>query len=426
MVDMAAPQSEFILGLSSEQPESALRQVLLWDGMTVGAGLLRALLRHLPRLRRHLDGSSWPQGVQGNFQKAPEELRRQLQEVIEKLQGHLQGAPEKAAAWTREFTHPLDPQAMKLCRLLAHYKMPVTAVSDIGWLHLEGQKIEESAIDDVRRAQRRRAAGGSQTPAVETIHDLARYALCQLFTILEDWLPKASPEERKRVAEQIAEALDQLAPEVQEEIRRVAQLDDLTANTLARAGSVAAVGGGLAAAIGIGGFAVYATLSATNASAAGIIGLTLPFSVYITAAALLTCATNPLVLAAAIAGGTAWWKTSANGKMQAMLVPLLVAFAVMKSADPEARGRSRALVEHLADRYREFVNGDRERRAQLRQAFPAFPVTLGERACELIIRPPLTAGVSAVFRSRKRWARRSTPAGDPGYSSSRKSEPTPH
>ena len=74
----------------------------------------------------------------------------------------------------------------------------------------------------------------------------------------------------------------------------------------------------------------------------------------------------------------------------------------MKSADAEARGRSRALVEHLADRYREFLDGDRDRQEQLRQAFPAFPVTSGERACQLIIRPPLTPGVSAVFRSIKR------------------------
>ena len=152
-------QSRFILGLSSEQPESALRQVLLWDGMTVGAGLRRALLRHLPRLRRHLQGSSWPQGLQGNFQKAHEELRRQLQEALEKLQGHLQDAPEKEAAWIHEFTNPLDPQAMKLCRLLAHYGIPITAVPDIGTLHVDGRKIEERAIDDVRRAQRQRGCG---------------------------------------------------------------------------------------------------------------------------------------------------------------------------------------------------------------------------------------------------------------------------
>ena len=109
-------QSRFIVGLSSEERESALRQVLLWDGMTVGTGLQRALLRHLPRLRRHLEGSSWPPGLQDNFQKAHEKLRCQLQEALEKLQGHLQAAPEKDAAWINEFTNPLDPQAMKLCR----------------------------------------------------------------------------------------------------------------------------------------------------------------------------------------------------------------------------------------------------------------------------------------------------------------------
>ena len=121
-------RSLFISGLSGEEPESALGQVLLWDGMTVGTGLRRALLRHLPRLCRYLRESSWPQGLQGNFQRAHEELQRHLQEALEKLQGQLQDAPEKEAAWTGEFTNPLDPQAMKLCRLLDHYEISITAV----------------------------------------------------------------------------------------------------------------------------------------------------------------------------------------------------------------------------------------------------------------------------------------------------------
>ena len=140
---------------------------------------------------------------------------------------------------------------------------------------------------------------------VETIQDLARYVLCQLFTVLDDWLSKASPEERERVAEQIAEALDGLGADVQEEVRRVAGLDDLSMETLVRAGSLAALATALAAATGVGGFAVYAMLSATIASAAGIIGLTLPFSVYLTATSLLALPANPLVVSVAIVGGGA-------------------------------------------------------------------------------------------------------------------------
>ena len=156
------------------------------------------------------------------------------------------------------------------------------------------------------------------------------------------------------------------------EVRRVAKLNDLAMETLLRAGSLTALGAALAAAIGAGGFSVYAMLSATIACAAGIIGLTLPCSVYLTLSSLLAFMRNLLVLLVAIVGGGAWWMRSANRRMRAELVPLLVAFAALKSVDPEGRGRSRALVAHLADRYREFLNSDRDRQAQLQQAFPAF------------------------------------------------------
>jgi hypothetical protein len=365
-------QSAFILGLSSEERESALGQVLLWDRMTVGSGLRRALLRHLPRLRRHLRGSSWPQGLQGNFQKTHEELQRQLQEALEGLRGHLQAAPEKDAAWINEFTKPLDPQAIKLSHLLDHYRVPITTVPDVGTLHVAGLKIEARVIEDVRKAQRHRDVAGSQTTEVRNIDDLVRHVLRRLFTNLDDWLSKASPEERERVAEQIAKGLDQLGPDVQEEVRRAAELDDLAMETLIRAGRLAALGTGLSAATCIGGFAVYATLSVTIANAVGLVDLTLPFSAYLMVTSLLAFITNPLVVLVAVVGGGARLVTLANRRMRAELVPLLVAFAAVKSADPEARGRSRALVEHLTDRYQEFLSGDHDRRAQLLRAFPAF------------------------------------------------------
>jgi hypothetical protein len=354
-------QSRFILGLSSEHPDSALGQVLLWNGMTVGAGLRRALLRHLPRLRRHLRGSSWPQGLQGH-----------LQEALEELQGHLREASEKEATWTHEFTSPLDPQAMKLCRLLDHHGIPIAAVPNGGTLHVAGWKVESRALDDVRKTQLQAEAAGSQTSVVRDIEDLVPYAVRRLFTNLDDWLAKASPEERERVAEQIDNALDHLGGDVREQVRRVAGLDDLAMDTLVRAGALAALGTGLATATGVGGFAVYAMLSTTIANVVGLIGLTLPFSAYLTATSLLAFACNPLVVLVVIVCGGARLVTLANQRMHAELVPLLVAFAALKSADPDAGGRSRALVEHLADRYREFLNSDRDRRAQLRRAFPAF------------------------------------------------------
>ena len=197
------------------------------------------------------------------------------------------------------------------------------------------------------------------------IDDLVRNVLRLLFTNLDDWLSKASPEERERVAEQIDKALDHSGADVREKVRRAAELDELAMETLVRAGGLTALGIGLAALPSVDGFAVYAMLSATIANVVGLVGLTLPFSAYLMMTSSLAFITNPLVVLVAVVGGGARLVTLANRRMRAELVPLLVAFAALKSklmADAEARARSRALVEHLADRYREFLNADRDRR----------------------------------------------------------------
>jgi hypothetical protein len=183
----------------------------------------------------------------------------------------------------------------------------------------------------------------------------------------------ASPQERARVVEQIADALDCMGDDLRERVRQHAKLDDLSRQTLARAGALAALGAGLAVVTGAAGFAAYTTLIATISTVGGLVGITLPFFVYVIATSLLAFVTNPLVVLAAVGGGSAWLVKWANRRMRAEILPLLVAFAAAKAEDTaEARSHVRDLARHLSDRYQEFLDGDPKRRAQLRRAFPAF------------------------------------------------------
>jgi len=349
-------QSRLILGLSSERPDSALGQVLLWNGMTVGTGLRRELLRHLPRVCRHLRGSSRPL------------LQGHLQEALEELQRHLREAPEKEATWTREFTSPLDPQAMKLCRLLDYFDdMPIDRPPNPGTLHVAGLEIERRTIAAFRNTQREWEPG---TPPVNSIDHLAGSVLRRLFRELD---AKAPSRDRERIAQEIADALRRMDDDLQDEVRRVAGLNDLSVRTLRRAGSLAALGAGLTSVVGVAGFTAYTTLSATIATVGGLVGLALPFSVYVTAASLLAFVTNPLVVAAVAAGGSTWLVKATDRRMRAELLPLLVTFAAAEAkSTTHSRRQVRDLADHLAGRYEEFLAGDSERRAQLRQAFPAF------------------------------------------------------
>ena len=170
--------------------------------------------------------------------------------------------------------------------------------------------------------------------------------------------------------------------DLRERVRQHAKLDDLSQRTLARAGALAALGAALAGVTAAAGFAAYTTLIATISTVGGLVGITLPFFVYVTATSLLAFATNPLVvLAVAVGGGTCLVK-SANRRMRAELLPLLVAFAAAKAEDTaEARSRVRDLARHLADRYQEFLDAGPKRRAQLLRAFSGLPSPQGEPSC---------------------------------------------
>lgn len=329
-------ESRLLLGSSSEERDSALRQVSLWDGASVVARARGAALRRPPRSPY----ARW-------------------------LHRHIETALADGTRCTGDLNAPLEPQAMKLCRLLHHCAIPIAEPPTAASLHLDGKKVERKA---------------SKIAGVKDLDDLVRHVLCRLFSNLDVRLSKASPEERERIVKQIADALDHVGDDVREQVMRIARLDDLSLEALARTGGLTALGVGLAGVIGSAGFAAYTTLNATIASVSGLVGLTLPFSAYVIAASLLAFATNPYVLLAAVGGGGVWLVRSANRRMQAGLLPLLVAFAVVKAEGAAGpRSRSRDLARHLAGRYQEFLDGDPQRRAQLLSAFPAFRDPKGSR-----------------------------------------------
>jgi len=330
--------SHFILGLSEEGRDSALNQAVLWDATRVGTGLRRAWLREVER-----------------------------QESLRWAKGFLGLAPQDDAQWMGEFSEPFDAQAMKLCRLLDYFDMPIDGPPNPGTLHVAGLEIERRTIAAFRKTQRK---WDPEALFVSSIDDLAGRVLRRLFRDLD---AKARSRDRERVAQEVADALRRMDDDLRDKVRRVAGLDDLSVRTLRRAGSLAALGAGLTNVVGVAGFTAYTTLNATIATVGGLVGLPLPFSVYVMATSLLAFITNPLVVLAVAAGGSTWLVKSANKRMRAELLPLLVTFAAAETqSTTHSRRPVRDLAVHLANRYQEFLASDPELRAQLRRAFPAF------------------------------------------------------
>lgn len=325
--------SHFMLGLCVEETGSALGQVELWDGLTIEGKLRRTLAA---RLRR------------GRYARA--------------LEAYLQPQP-----WVSEFTGTRDPQAMKLSRLCWHLRIPVAAVVDSGQLHAVGLKIEQAAIATTRGLKLHR-----EFP-IESIDDVVRVQVLRLFGDLEARVAHAPPIERERALQEVAEALDRMDTATREKIMQQAKLDDFTAQTLLRSGVLSSLGIGLASLVGTAGFTAYTTLNAAIAGLGSLAGLTLPFSVYITATSLLAFLSNPLVVVAVTSGGAACLANRANKKLRGELFPLLVALACAKSGSSVgARLQVRELAQHLNARYQEFLHGEADRRTRLQRAFPTF------------------------------------------------------
>ncbi len=350
------PRSLLLEGILSEDAEAARAQVWAFDHATVAGEVGRGLGRLIAAAQRKLP------------------LVKPFAEIV--AGELLQLAPSDAVRHARDddLILPIEPdhwQAAKLGRILSHFNLRFTAEPSEAELFDLCLGAEARAVALLASAHPIRK--GTDPFTGTSVTDLSRYVLRRMFVELDATFTRKPPEEQERIAADLARQLAELPQHVRERIQREAGVSDLSADALKRTGVIAGVGGALVGTVGIAGFAAYTTVTSVIATAAGWVGLTLPFGVYIHATAAVAFLSNPFVLTAATLLGGHFALSRANRQIRDRFVPIMVATAVMvAAAAPRPTGQSR-LVGELARYFSTLKTADRQLAAQIHNTFRCFP-----------------------------------------------------
>ncbi|HDR6310864.1 TPA: hypothetical protein QCU60_002760 [Bacillus cereus] len=125
-------------------------------------------------------------------------------------------------------------------------------------------------------------------------NQLALYQMQKLFESIGGELKNLTADQEENFANQIEQFIESLPTEQQEKIKDKLNIDAVTNATIKKLIATQGSAVLLAVIVEIAGFAAYTTLTSLIAGTASLIGLTLPFSAYITATSALSVLTGPV------------------------------------------------------------------------------------------------------------------------------------
>jgi hypothetical protein len=352
-------RSLLLNGILAEDPEAARAQVWAFDHATVTGEIGRRVQQLADHASRKLPLIEPLAGVIGS--------------------GFSQSAPSDPVRHARddELILPIKPdhwRAAKLGRILNHFNLRFAAApSEAELVHL-CLEAEARAVTLLRSlAGSTSTKKGMEPFNGSSLTELSRWVLRRMFVELDDNFARKPLEEQERIAEEIAGRLAELPDDVRERIQREAGVAELSADALRRTGVIAAIGGALVGTVGIAGFAAYTTVTSIIATAAGFVGLTLPFAVYIHATAALAFLSNPLLLTATVLFGGHFALSRANRQIRDRFIPIMVATAAMASAVTPQPAAPSSVVKELGRYFESLHTADRKLATQIHNTFRCFP-----------------------------------------------------
>ncbi|MGR5971828.1 hypothetical protein ACT7CX_05930 [Bacillus cereus] len=125
-------------------------------------------------------------------------------------------------------------------------------------------------------------------------NQLTLYQMQKIFESIGGELKNLTADQEENFANQIEQFIKSLPTEQQEKIKDKLNIDAVTSATIKKLIATQGSAVLLAVIVEIAGFAAYTTLTSLIAGTASLLGLTLPFSAYITATSALSVLTGPV------------------------------------------------------------------------------------------------------------------------------------
>ena len=170
------------------------------------------------------------------------------------------------------------------------------------------------------------------------LQDMLRFLMNKMFGEIGKRFESLSSDKQQEVVDAVRKFIEDL-PEVQrEKLRNEIGADEITDSYIRKAIVSGTLSTAFAAAVSVGGFAFYAGAVSLLATLAGLVGLTLPFSVYIGLTSTIAVISNPLFFIPVLAGGGWWHYSRQNQKMRRRIAPLVVTQSVLAYLAGRANG----------------------------------------------------------------------------------------
>lgn len=136
----------------------------------------------------------------------------------------------------------------------------------------------------------------SRNPDLPIESQLTLFQMQKVFESIGSEINNLTAEQQDNFADQIESFINSLPNEQQKKIKEKLNIDSITNSTIKKVIATQGSAVLLAVIVEIAGFAAYTTLTSLIAGAASLIGLTLPFGVYMTATSALSILTGPVGL----------------------------------------------------------------------------------------------------------------------------------
>jgi len=225
---------------------------------------------------------------------------------------------------------PLKLSARLQKHLFSQLKIETSNISTIRELDELCISVENEAIHIQKKLSKGEFKGNS-------IEELIKYTIQKMFDDLSSQFSKKGSDEQDNIVEQIFEILKEMPDEQKEKLQKELNVSELSEQTIRKAIITGSLGIGFAALVEIAGFSAYIFATTTLAVIAGIVGLTIPISVYITLTSFIAFLANPFVVVLLLTGFLSFITKKSNKKIRNAFLPNLVSQIAISSTIGDAK-----------------------------------------------------------------------------------------